>query len=162
MPLSLRHQNTTLMLMWHGCLDWDCPALISDEDLKGVWASQRHKGSCSLCPDQAKLELCCIIPTVLTLTQEQKFLKVGVQFCPHICCYFGRHLSASLSCNSQDISPFTESTQAQITPRHSTSYQEMTSSTWHAYNAHGKMVIAKWRMNKWQKYLDSKKSCSCL
>lgn len=39
--------GTKTTLMWHGCLDWDSQALVSDEDLKRVWGLQRHKGSCS-------------------------------------------------------------------------------------------------------------------
>jgi len=37
MPLTLRHQNAALKLMWHGCPDGDhYPALSPGKDSKGV------------------------------------------------------------------------------------------------------------------------------
>lgn len=35
--------KTTLMLMWHGCLDWDSQGLVSDEDLKGVCLTKAQR-----------------------------------------------------------------------------------------------------------------------
>lgn len=137
MPLSLRHQNATLKLMWHvSRLTHQPSALVRIQREFGP--HRRHTGSRTTVPRPSSASaLLHYSKPCLNANPRIWIFKVGVQFSPHIHWPFSWHLPASLAAIAK-MSLCSESMWAPITLGHFSarsfnSYREMKGSTCHAY-----------------------------